>query len=75
MKTQFTKTLAFCLAAGLFCMSAQAEEIEESQVIGMGTCKEAAPAKKESCKMNEKSCGQKKEAPRKSAARKVIEGS
>jgi hypothetical protein len=82
MKKNLKEITLFSLTAVLFCMSAQTVSTddlvyrEESQEISMNSCKEPSKEKQD-CKMDEKACAKKKgdSTPRKSAARRVIEGS
>jgi len=77
MKNNLKKTILLCMTAGFICMSAQTVETAENQEIAMGSCKESMQTQGQKCKEKKGSCSQKKgqKPPRKSAARKVIEGS
>lgn len=82
MKKNLKEITVFCLTAAIFCMSAQTVSTDdlaytgESQEISMNSCKEP-PKDKQNCKREDQSCSNKKgdSAPRKSAARRVVEGS
>lgn len=76
MKKNLKAIVLFCATASLFCMSAQTDLPEEAQnqEISMSSCKE--PETRADCQKAAQGCTKKGEKPpRKSAARKVIEGS